>query len=383
MSGNVLKQRASSHISIAEQITEGSISIKSVEEFKSILKIFPNDPALHKAYSALLIKQKHPGEAAKSYDKAARLFIDAGKILQAIDSKLLQWRIKSPSPREARSFYTTLHGGTYYESPLKSFFQRLTYQEMVAFVSKLARITATPGKMVKRTGQQEKDLFFVVSGSLRETVFRPLRKQDDTLFRKRASDLNENHFFGDVYPFKDKAASRSYIETTTRTELLRIAKSNLIKICKLYPNIELGLIDLYKIRKQSGNGKVRSSVRKIGRHQLPLRINLHIFTDANQKEPLILDGYSRDISIGGLCVILDGKYKSISSIYETVKTAKIEMSLPDEELALKVAGDIVWSREFNWKKKKIVALGFRFKKMSPKFQGMFFMMADSICYNGG
>ena len=142
-------------------------------------------------------------------------------------------------------------------------------------------------------------------------------------------------------------------------------------------------MDLYKIRKKNGNNDVSAKIRKMGRHQLPLKINLHIFTDANQKEPLILDGYSRDMSIGGLCVILEGKYKSISTIYKTVKTAKIEMSLPDDELALKVSGTIVWSREFTWKKKKIVALGFRFEKMAPIFRGMFFMMADSICNNGG
>ena len=270
MSEKAIKQTASSHISIAEQITEGSISIKSIAEFKSILKIFPNDPALHKAFSALLIKKKQPAAAVKSYDKATRLFIDAGKILQAIDTKMLQWRIKSPSPVEARRFYSTLHKGRFNESPLKSFFQRLTYKEMVAFVSKLARVTATPGKMVKKAGEQENELFFVVSGNLKETVFRPIRKQDDSLFRKRASDLNENHFFGDVYPFKNETASKSYIESTSRTEMLRITKSNLIKICEKYPNVELGLIDLYKVRKQSGNGDARSSVRKIGRHQLPL-----------------------------------------------------------------------------------------------------------------
>lgn len=382
MPAKVIKQSVGSHISIAEQITEGSISIKSVDEFKSIIKIFPNDPALHKAYSALLIKNKQPVEAARFYDKATRLFIDTGKILQAIDSKLLQWRIQSPSSEEAQLFYTTLHGGRYNDSPLKSFFQRLTYPEMVAFVSRLARVTAAPGKMVKKSGEQEKDLFFIVSGNMKETAFRPLRKQDNTLFRKRASELNENHFFGDVYPFKDEITSKSYIEATTRTELLKITKSNLMQICKQYPNIELGLIDLYKVRKRSDNGDAKSSVRKIGRHQMPLKINLYIFTNANQKEPLILDGYSRDISIGGLCVILEGKYKSISSIYKNVKTAKIEMSLPDDELAMKVSGEIVWSREFSWKKKKIVALGFRFKEMPPKFRGMFFMMADSICNNG-
>jgi CRP-like cAMP-binding protein len=378
-----MKSSLSNHISIAEQIIDGSITIKSVEEFNSILKIFPNDAALQKAYSHLLKKKDQPEEAAKSYDRAAQLFIDAGKILQAIDSKMLQWNIKPPTPQEAQLFYTFLRKGSYYESPLKAFFHRLTYQELVAFVSKLVRMELTPGKMIKKNGDPENNLYFVVSGNLKETVFVPLRKGDDSLFRKRASYLTENQFFGDVYPFKEENSSSSYIETATRTELIRITKSNLIQICEKYPNIEMGLIDLYKVRKKGDNGQVKPMVRKLGRHQLPLKINLHIFTNANQNEPLIIDGYSRDVSIGGLCVILDGKYKSISAIYQNIKTAKIEMSLPEEELVLKVAGNIVWSREFTWKKRKIVALGFRFKEMSPKFKGMFFMMADSMCYDGG
>ena len=345
-----MKPNLSSHISIAEQIIDGSITIKSIEEFKSILKIFPNDPALQKAYSNLLNKKKKRNAAAKSYDKAANLFIDSGKILQAIDSKMLQWKIKTPTPQEAQLFYSSLQQGSYYESSLKAFFHRLSYRELVAVVSKLVRSELSPGKMIKKTDDLENNLYFVVSGKLKETVFVPVRKGDDSLYRKRASFLAENQFFGDVYPFKEENRSKSYIETSTRAELARITKSNLIKICEKYPNIEMGLIDLYNVRKKSGNGEVLPKVRKLGRHQLPLKINLHIFTNANQKEPLIIDGYSRDLSIGGLCVILDGKYKSISAIYKNIKNAKIEMSLPEEELVLKVAGNIVWSREFSWKK---------------------------------
>ena len=378
-----MKLNSDSHISIAEQIIEGSISIRSIEEFKSILKIFPNDPALQKAYSDLLLKKNLQDEAAQSYSRAAQLFIDAGKILQAIDSKLLHWKIKPPSPKEAQLFYSALHAGSYYESPLKAFFQRLSYREMVAFITKLVRLKIATGNIVKKTGEQEKDLFFVVSGALKETAFLPLRQKDDTLYRKRSTFLNESHFFGDIYPFKGQATSKSYIEATVPTELVRISKPNLIKICKEFPNIERALIDLYKVRKGSDNGDSQMQVRKLGRHQLPLKINLHLFTDAYQKDPLILDGYSRDLSIGGLCVILDGKYNSIASIYKNVKVAKIEMSMPNDEISLKVSGEIVWSREFTWKKKKIVALGFQFTEMAPKFRGLFFMMADGICHNGG
>ena len=177
-----MKTNLNTHISIAEQIIDGSITIKSIEEFKSILKIFPNDAALQKAYSNLLQQKNQPDAAVKSYDRAAQLFIEAGKILQAIDSKMLQWKIKPPAPQEAQLFYSALRKGSYYESSLKTFFNRLTYPEMVSFVSKLIRTELSPGKMIKKAGEEEKDLYFVVSGNLKETIFVPLRKKERILF---------------------------------------------------------------------------------------------------------------------------------------------------------------------------------------------------------
>ena len=69
----------SNHISVAEQIIDGSITIDSIEEFKSILKIFPNDPALQKAFSNLLRKEKRAEEAAKSFEATVKqLFEQTG-----------------------------------------------------------------------------------------------------------------------------------------------------------------------------------------------------------------------------------------------------------------------------------------------------------------
>ena len=376
-----MKLNLKNHISIAEQIVEGSLIIKTVAEFKSLLKIFPNDPALQKVFSELLVKQKHRSEAVRSYAKAAQLFIEAGKFLQVIDCKLLQWRIKPPTPKEARAFYANLQKGNFSETPLNTFFQRLSYPELMSLVARLNHQNLTEGKLIKKACDPENNLYLLVSGELKETVFLPLQKNKDTHYRKKVAELTENQFFGDLYPFKNENTSRSLVESSARTELLWISKSNLIKICKKYPNIEMRLLDLYHVRKKyTADGNKDEKLRKIGRHQLPLKINLHIFTNANQREPLILDCYSRDVSVDGLCVILDGKYKSISSLYKNVKKAKIELSLPKEELSMKVSGTIVWSREFSWKKRKIVARGFQYKEMSPKFRGMFFMMADSICH---
>ncbi|MGD9053380.1 MAG: cyclic nucleotide-binding domain-containing protein, partial [Desulfobacterales bacterium] len=297
-----MKPNLRRHISIAEQIVEGSLIIKTVAEFRSILKIFPNDPALQKVFSDLLLKQKQNGEAAGSYAKAAQLFSESGKFLQAIDCNLLQWRIKPPTPKEARRFHANLQKGNSHETPLKTFFQRLSYQELMSLVSKMVHQSLPRGKLVKKTGDPENNLYLVVSGELKETVFLPLRKGKDTLYRKNVSTLTENQFFGDLYPFKDDNKSRSFVEASTRIEVLRISKSNLIKICKKYPNIEMRLLDLYHVRKKyTDKGDAPEKVRKIGRHQLPLKINLHIFTNANQHEPLILDCYSRDVSVDGLC----------------------------------------------------------------------------------
>jgi hypothetical protein len=45
-----------SHISIAEQIVGGELNIKTVADTKSVLKIFPNEPALQIVFSGLLLK---------------------------------------------------------------------------------------------------------------------------------------------------------------------------------------------------------------------------------------------------------------------------------------------------------------------------------------
>ena len=87
---------------MAEQISGNSIKINSMQEFNELIEDFPDDPAIHKAHADFLIKKKSSDKTALSYSKAAALYLKSGKLLPAVLTKLLQWRIKSPVLQDAQ-----------------------------------------------------------------------------------------------------------------------------------------------------------------------------------------------------------------------------------------------------------------------------------------
>ena len=103
---------------IPEHIIDGSIGIDSIEAFGSILKQFPNHPGLLKRYADLLFRQDLLDMAAKSYGQAAELFIESGKLLQALVAKKLQWLIKPPPNKEIYQFLASLGQGSFEDTPL-------------------------------------------------------------------------------------------------------------------------------------------------------------------------------------------------------------------------------------------------------------------------
>ena len=88
--------------SIVNRIKNGSVKIDSVAEFNNILKIFPNDPWVHKFHADLLKQEQLIYAAAEEYGIASELFIEADMTLQTLASKILEWRILGPSDHEAR-----------------------------------------------------------------------------------------------------------------------------------------------------------------------------------------------------------------------------------------------------------------------------------------
>ena len=367
------------HISIAAQIIDGSIQIDSRTEYENVLQLFPNDPALLRAYADLLVTKNSPEIAAESYAEAAKLFLDSGMILQAIVSKSLHWKIRPPSDAEQiREFFTLANKNRFHQTPVNVFIHTLSYSALVSILYPLEKIRLPAGGMVKKVGDEEKYLYIVVSGALRATKFEPANTGKEIVYKKSTLHLSENDYFGDIHPFEDRQQSKSYVEAITESELLKIPKINLMKECVKFPEVEGALANLFACR--SGiKEKDHSLAERMGnRHQVPVKIHLQVQLSNSGNPPLNLTGYSRDISIGGICVVLDAEPQDNHSSTADIKNAHVQVSLPSEDFTVSVPGKIVWIRQVNINQDTATALGIQYREMSPKSQGLLLGIANSL-----
>lgn len=364
--------------SIAKHIIDGSITIDSVSDFESMLGLFPDNPSLFNSFGDLLFKKKSYKAAARAYGKAAGLFVDSDMMFPAILSKVLQWRIIKPTLHEARPFFANLQRTHFNSSPLQKFFKSLSFPEMVSITNRLKRVRLPAGKVFKKIGDIENCLYFIASGTLKETIFKPLNKEEKK-HRKSVVYLAASDIVGDIYPFEEQIISQSYTQTITSAELGKISKQGLITICTRYPNVAHSIINLFKDR-QAGRKESSLPARKSNRHLLPLKMKLKIRPKEAGYPPFILDGFSRDISVGGVCVVLDAKHKNIVSLAKNIKDAGVTIFMPGGGFTLNVSGSVIWSRGVISNGKKTLALGIQFKGMTPKVSGLLVVFADML-YN--
>ena len=364
-----------------EHIVDGSIVINSIELMLEILKKFPNDPELVRIYADLLLKNKMHEAAAKAYNRTAVLFLDSDKMLPAIVAKISQWHIEMPSDQNVKTFLIELDSNNNKKLPIGHFLSKLTIHELKALCSLFENIRLPAKQVVKEIGETEDHLFFIVSGRLKDSIYLTLQNQKK-VFRKPTVELSENDFFGDIYPFNKEQRSQSYIETLEPTELVRIPKEKLMRICRKYPNIELGIIELLNIRSISNQEGSPETVRKQTRHKFSLMLELEIYPEHSPDEAIYLEGESEDISIGGMNIVIDsGKLSepwNISSLNASASNAKIHVSVVTHTLLLKISGKVAWRRETIHNGSRALALGMQFDEMSPKIRGLLFALVNSL-----
>lgn len=349
--------------SIVSRIIDGSIAIDSVVELENLLKAFPNNPWLHKIFADLLKRDKSFYAAADEYGTAAELFMEKNMTLQAIVSKTLEWQILQPSNQEGKAFYLSLYQGRSKDTGVQNFLIKMKYPEIIAFMTELAPRHFSAGSMIKRFGDEENNLYFVMSGCLEETIYHRLKK-GGKIQKKITKYLGENDFFGDIYPFEEEKVSPSTIETTTRVEFAKISKSSVMTICRKYPNVKLLVSNLYKTRLEFAEEKFSWNVRKTFRHKLPTKVNLKIFKDDLGKIPVNFDGFTENISLGGARVVLGSNYEI--GHFDTLagKNVKLQIYLPIEFVNFSIKGTTVWCKEVPLEGKTTAVVGIQFKDMT-------------------
>jgi CRP-like cAMP-binding protein len=364
-----------------EHIIEGSIVINSIELMLEILDKFPDNPELVRIYADLLLKNKMHDAAARAYNRAAILSLNSGKMLPAIVAKISQWHIEMPSDQNVKAFLTELDSSQNKKLPIGHFFSKLTIHELKALCSLFENVRLPANQVVKEIGDPEDHLFFIVSGRLKDSIYLTLQNQRK-VFRKPTLELAENDFFGDIYPFNKEQRSQSYIETIEPTELVRVPKEKLMRICRKYPNIELGIIDLLSIRSLSDQDQSPETIRKETRHKFSLMLELEIYPEHTPDEAVYLEGASEDISIGGMSIIVDSAKISepwnIASLHESATNARLYVSVVTHTLLLKISGKIAWRREVVHSGAKALAIGMQFDEMSPKIRGLLFALFNSL-----
>jgi hypothetical protein len=216
---------------------------------------------------------------------------------------------------------------------------------------------------MKKFGDEENNLYFVVSGALEETIYHRIEK-GGRVQKKTTKNLVENDFFGEIYPFEEENVSRSAIETLTRVEFAEISKSSLMTICRKYPNVQPLVEGLYKSRSESDKKGLLRTVRKRVRHQLPTQVNLKIFPNESDKAPLDVDGFTEDISLDGARVVLSQDLESGHLDTLVGKNVKIRIYLPAAFVSLSILGTTAWSKSVSLPEKTTAVVGIQFEDMT-------------------
>ena len=85
--------QASTSKDIVDHILKNDIVLHSSEILHKLLKRYPDEPGLIRVQADHLKKNGVLDGAARLYSKAAKLFLEKGKIPAAIALKIMQWRI--------------------------------------------------------------------------------------------------------------------------------------------------------------------------------------------------------------------------------------------------------------------------------------------------
>ena len=365
---------------IPDYIVEGSIVVDSLEAFGTILKEFPGRPELLRMHAERLAAGRSRGPAIQQYDKAARLFLNSGRLLQAWVAQSLKWQLQRPSRDQLLEFHRAVERVPHNGAPADDFIQNLDPRERMAVFGRLRRICVPAGKTILNAGKHPADLYLVVSGVFNEACYEMV-SQKPRFRREACRVLWEADSFGEVYPFSEEILDQPHVVTSTRAELLVISRLRLIRACRRYPNVESGIIRLSRIRSDKKAENSSDRIRKGLRYTIPTRMSVEIFPASGSGQPIIMQGYCRDLSISGVSFLAESNgaplEKGRLASSDDLIRRKVRVTIPAEDFSIAISGLIVRQRNVWVHGHKTQSLGIEFAKMPPRLRGAFFAFAEN------
>ena len=347
---------------IVQRIIEGSLRLTSIDEFEKLLANYGDNPHIHREYADFLSQRKYVDDAYNAYNRAADLYIQADKALQAIVAKIRAWSLIKPSHEQGRAFHADIRRTTSGTSALQTFFSELSYPEFIGIMLRMMRVRFPADQFIVKYGDPANDIYFIVSGTVEERMHMPASKRGESP-STAIKFLSDNDIFGEIFPLELFNVSPSDIKTITAVELVKIKKPILTEIIKKHSGIEERLVNLYK--GPSGNAKDRSwtSVRRSVRHQIPIKVHLTVSLKDGTSE-LAAVGYTRDISLGGACLeLIEQRW---GALLESIVDAEsiLQIYLPNVDEMLEIPGTVLWIKKEKQKREEVPIIGIQFNKLS-------------------
>jgi len=354
--------------SIMQRVLDGTLAVDSIEEFNEILEIYPNDALLHRKYADLLLEKSHLDAAEKAFDMAAQLFIARGMNLQAIVAKILQWSIEKPSHDQGLKFHKLLNEEGSQHTPLQRFWANMSYPELVTIMLRLVRMRLSAGDKISCVDDPANEIFFVVSGTLAETLSADCQfEASKTGVDIEPKLIGPNDIFGNIFPLDKPTASYTDIVAVTDVELVKIAKPVLSDACEKYPRIKRLLQDIYKPENVEKCDRAWQTVRRSIRFGLPTKVEIIIQAEGplgNTQRTQRHTGIAVDLSLGGMCVDLGPASALDGRAVRRGQSVRSILDLLNEVAVLDLSGKIVWKREQAIDKDISMLIGIRFDPLN-------------------
>ena len=324
-----------------------------------------------RAYAGFLLADNLPDKAAVYYRRAADAYIGQGQVLKALAVNLAMWRFQPPLSDEIRRISQGLKQPDAQKHPVIQFLSQLDESQLASLFSHMASEKLSAAHTIIKPGQIYDYFYINVSGTLKDSMFMSVQDAQKN-YRSPTIEILENEYFGEIYPFDKEIPSHSYIETLSPVEVIKISKESLRKLCARFSHFEVALLKLFKVRQIADNMDVLS-LRRTKRLKLGVELDMMIEMVSDGGRPIQLKGYTQDISVDGICTVLDNNsctHLKARHISEEIVGETIKIAAGLKYLKVFFSGKIAWWKFISHDGQKTIALGIQLNMLPPNYKGI-------------